>query len=53
LGLASVVFGAVGQCHRRRGVKFTLPITQLVVFVILAGLAGLLAGCGRRAAGRA
>jgi putative ABC transport system permease protein len=56
LGLAiGLVFGAaLVSAIGDEGVKFTLPITQLVVFVILAGLAGLLAGMwpARRAAGR-
>ncbi|MET0628704.1 MAG: FtsX-like permease family protein [Acidimicrobiia bacterium] len=56
LGLAiGLVFGAaLVSAIGNEGVKFTLPVTQLVVFVLLAGLAGLLAGMwpARRAAGK-
>ena len=56
LGLAiGLVFGAaLVQALSDEGVSFSLPVAQLVVFVILAGLAGLLAGWwpARRAAKR-
>jgi putative ABC transport system permease protein len=54
LGLViGVVFGrAIVQALSEEGIDFTLPVGQLVVFLILAGLAGLLAGVppARRAA---
>jgi len=54
LGLAiGVVFGAaIVQALSSEGIKFTLPVGQLVMFVIAAGLAGLIAGTrpARRAA---
>ena len=56
LGLAiGLVFGAalVGAVGDE-GVSFSLPVSQLVIFVILAGLAGVIAGAwpARRAAQR-
>jgi len=54
LGLAiGFFFGfLIVQALSDQGVTFALPVTQLVVFVVLAGLAGLLAGVppARRAA---
>jgi putative ABC transport system permease protein len=54
LGLViGIVFGrAIVQALSDQGIDFTLPVGQLVVFLILAGLAGLLAGVppARRAA---
>jgi putative ABC transport system permease protein len=54
LGLViGVVFGrAIVQAISDDGIDFTLPVGQLVVFLVLAGLAGLLAGVppARRAA---
>ncbi|HXY94826.1 MAG TPA: ABC transporter permease [Acidimicrobiia bacterium] len=54
LGLAiGIVFGrAIVQALSDQGIDFTLPVLQLAVFMILAGLAGLLAGVppARRAA---
>ena len=54
LGLGvGVVFGvSIVQALSSQGIVFTLPVGQLVVFVVLAGLAGLLAGTppARRAA---
>jgi putative ABC transport system permease protein len=54
LGLAiGVFFGrAIVQAISDQGIDFSLPVGQLIVFVILAGLAGLLAGVppARRAA---
>lgn len=46
LGLAiGLVFGfLIIQALSDQGVTFSLPVVQLVVFMILAGLAGLLAG---------
>jgi putative ABC transport system permease protein len=56
LGLAiGLVFGAaLVSAISDEGVQFSLPVGQLVVFVILAGLAGLVAGLwpARRAAQR-
>ncbi len=56
LGLViGLVFGAaLVQALSDEGVSFSLPVAQLVVFVILAGLAGLIAGWwpARRAAHR-
>ena len=56
LGLAiGLIFGAalVGAVSDE-GVSFSLPVSQLVIFVILAGLAGVIAGAwpARRAAQR-
>ena len=54
LGLGiGIVFGAsIVRALSSEGVIFTLPVNQLAVFVVLAGLAGLLAGSppARRAA---
>ena len=54
LGLAiGLVFGfLIIQAISEDGVSFSVPVVQLVVFLILAGLAGLLAGVppARRAA---
>ena len=54
LGLAiGLLFGrALIAALSDQGVGFTLPVGQLLVFLILAGLAGLLAGVwpARRAA---
>ena len=54
LGLGiGVVFGvSIVQALSSEGIVFTLPVGQLVAFVVLAGLAGLLAGTppARRAA---
>jgi len=54
LGLViGIFFGrAIVQAISDQGIDFSLPVGQLVVFVILAGLAGLLAGVppARRAA---
>jgi putative ABC transport system permease protein len=54
LGLAiGLVFGvSIVQALSSEGIVFTLPVGQLVAFVVLAGLAGLLAGTppARRAA---
>jgi putative ABC transport system permease protein len=46
LGLViGIVFGrAIVEALADEGIDFTLPVAQLVVFLILAGLAGLLAG---------
>jgi putative ABC transport system permease protein len=50
LGFGAALVSAISD----EGVQFALPVTQLVVFVILAGLAGLVAGLwpARRAAQR-
>jgi putative ABC transport system permease protein len=54
LGLAiGVIFGAaIVQALDSEGISLTLPVTQLVVFLVLAGLFGVLAGWvpARRAA---
>jgi putative ABC transport system permease protein len=53
--LIGLVFGAaLVQALSDEGVSFSLPVAQLVVFVILAGVAGLIAGWwpARRAAKR-
>jgi putative ABC transport system permease protein len=54
LGLViGIFFGrAIVQAISDQGIDFSLPVVQLVIFVILAGLAGLLAGVppARRAA---
>jgi putative ABC transport system permease protein len=54
LGLAvGIVFGgAIVRALSSEGIEFHLPVGQLVIFVVLAGLAGLLAGTwpARRAA---
>ena len=50
LGFGAAIVSAIGE----EGVKFTIPVGQLVFFVILSALAGLLAGMwpARRAAHR-
>ena len=51
LGLAiGLVFGAaLVQALSDEGVSFSIPVAQLVVFVILAGVAGLSRAGGRLA----
>lgn len=36
--------GAIVQALHSQGISLTIPVAQLIVFVVLAGLAGLLAG---------
>jgi putative ABC transport system permease protein len=46
LGLIiGIVFGrAIVEALSDQGISFSLPVGQLIVFLILSGLAGLLAG---------